>query len=202
MVALVFDTETTHLFRYDRRADQAGQPRMCSLAAGLYDETGQEIEHFYHLVKPEGWDYGAIEGLKESTGIHGLTLERLQDEGLPVLTVLEAYNAFVERTDEGICAFNIHYDQKVIRAERRRAGLPDAYGERMIFCAMHGSRPFCGGGKTVNLARAMKALFDADHEGAHNALEDMRAAGRIYAYLLGQGAVAWKVQESKLKEGI
>ena len=153
--------------------------------------------------------------LKEGSGafaINGLTLDRLMNEGIPVEHALMQFDALVDRCT-GIVAFGISFDQKVMRAEQRRAGRPDRYGERPTFCVMKTSTDLCkipptdkmmAAGKrwhkTPNLKEAASILLGLDLEDAHDAKADLGATIEIYRLMLHQGLVDWKPQVSKLQE--
>lgn len=214
-IALIFDTETTGLFDYKRRADEEGQPRMASIAAALVSDTGEIIHQWYHLIKPVGWDEKTMHELKEGSGafkINGLTLERLMDEGIPVEHALMQFDALVDRCT-GIASYDISFDQKVARAEQRRAGRPDRYGERPTFCIMRTATDLCKipptdkmmaagkrWNKTPNLTEAASILLGTDLSEAHDAKVDLGATIEIYRIMLRDGLVTWKPQESKLQE--
>lgn len=213
MKALLFDTETSGLFRYDRRADEAGQPRMCSVAASLVDD-GHVIRTMNRIILPdETWEPEHIADAKAGTGafaVNGLTYDRMWEEGVPVLGVLEEFDSMVDEC-EGIAAFNVDFDQKVMRAEMRRAGRPDRYGERPIFCVMKAATPLCkmvptdkmmAAGirfnKNPKLMEAVTLLLGADHAGAHDAARDTSALVDLYLHMASlPGVVVWQPQVTK-----
>lgn len=208
---IVFDTETTGLFRYDRRADQDGQPRMCSLAAALLDDSLNEVEHMYDLVQPSNWEFAEVP--EEARRIHGLDAARLKAAGKPVTEVLARFNALIDRCATGIAGFGVEYDLKMFRAEARRAGQPDRYGERPVFCVMRACTPLCkipptnammaGGRKTFKmprLAEAHEIIVGEPMDGAHDALVDVRATVRILAAMKAKGhPIAFKPQKQKIE---
>lgn len=205
MKALILDTETNGLFDFKQPADADGQPRMCSLAAGLVDADGSEISGFYHLIKP---DWELEEKHAVALDVNGLTYERLMDEGIPVVEALERYDALVDDC-EVISAYGVTFDQKVVRAEQRRAGRDDRYGFRPTFCVQRAvtkpcdlpptaamSRAGRNYAKTPKLAEAVEALLGETHEGAHDAMVDLKATIRLYAWCAERGLVVPKEQVS------
>jgi len=200
-IALIFDVETDGLPQWDQPADADGQPRLCSIAAALVNDRGLEYERFTSLIKPEGWEF---DDDCEAAKINGLTSAQLHEEGRPVLDVLEQFDAMVDKCGF-IAAFSIRFDQKMIRAEQRRAGRPDRYGERDTFEIMYPARKLaCStGGAHSNprkLTECWENIFGASREHEHEAGADLDATIAIYRRLLLEGQVEPKPQVSK-KEG-
>lgn len=194
---LLMDTETTGLPDFKRPADAPGQPRVCSLAAALVDDEGHTVEDFYMLVRPEGWREDVIEKAKHGAfTVNGLSMERLHAEGRPIVEVLTAFDAFVDRC-EGIAAYGIAFDQKMLRAEQRIAGRSDRYGERPTFCVQGAATKLCGIKKTPKLGEAVQILLGQSLEGAHDALVDLRATVAIFNIMRRDGLVVWKPQGSE-----
>lgn len=213
--ALIFDTETSGLFDYRQRADAPGQPRMVSIAAALLDPSGAVLSEFYRLIKPDNWDQKFIDECQHGTGafaINGLTWDQLNEAGVPIDHALMEFDALVDRC-EGISAYGVNFDQKVVRAEQRRAGRPDRYGERPTFCVQRAATDLCkipptdkmmAAGKrwfkTPKLAEAAEILLKVDLENAHDARADLNATIDIFRLMLKTPElVLWKPQESKLQ---
>ena len=206
--ALIVDTETSGLFDYTKGAHEPGQPYMASIAAKLLDGGGAQVAAMHRLIKPtEEWGERAIAEAKEGLGafkINNLSYDQLMAEGVPVKQALAEYDDLTNACD-GIAAFNVSYDQKVIRGAYRRASMPDRYGERPTYCVMRGSGELLKLegiklGKVPNLREAVEYLLGKDHLNAHNAEDDLNVTVDLYRLLLAKGLVAWKPQVSKLKE--
>lgn len=177
---LILDTETTGLPTYGKGpVDVDKEPRMCALAAGLLDGDGKLVESFYALVKPEGWSSYVREHCAEAFAVNGLSLEMLEEQGQPISYALARYADLVARC-EGITAFNVAFDQKIIRRERRHLGRPDGYGERPTFCLMYGTQHLATG----NLSERCRQLLGIEPADAHNALADLKMAAQLYAHVL------------------
>lgn len=195
MKILAFDTETTGLFDYSKRADEPGQPRMAQIAMTLLDvaddwQSHTTIDTKSFLVKPDGWTMPA--GMAETLG-HGLTHEHLMEHGQPVADALQHYAGLHAGADL-IAGFNVDYDLKVMRAELRLAGLPDMYGERPIFCIMRSATNICKipkangrGVKFPKLIEAVKSLLNEELAEAHNATVDLAATVRLLFALRSRG---------------
>lgn len=185
---LFYDTETSGLPRWDLPADDPTQPRCVDLAGILCKiSDGTEIARFESLVKPDGWE------IDEATAkIHGITTEIALAEGRPILEVLDEFDELVRQAGT-MAAFNLRFDEKILRGERRRAGRPDGFGTVPVFCCMKAAMPLCkipatkkmrgagmGGFKTPNLGEAVNILLGREHLNAHRAMADTIAAKEIY----------------------
>lgn len=187
MSILFYDTETSGLPRWDLPADDPTQPRIVDLAGVLFDSEGEELASFEALIKPDGWTIDA-----KTSEIHGITTAMCERDGIPILEALDRFEALVTQA-ETIAAYNLRFDEKLLRGERRRAGRPDGFGTVPVFCCMKGATPLCkipptrrmrAAGfdkyKTPNLGEAVKHLLRREHVGAHRAMADARAAAEIY----------------------
>lgn len=127
---LVFDTETSGLMDYKRDADAPGQPRVAEFACVYLDNNLQIERDYTAFVQPDGWEMepGATEA-------NGLTTEFLIEHGIPIMLVLAIYIAAI-REHRAVIAFGAQFDCKMMRAELRRAGLPDLFEETPNICVM------------------------------------------------------------------
>lgn len=187
-IALFFwDTETSGLMNFRLPADDPSQPRIVDIAGILCDEHGTELARFESLVKPDGWVMS-----EEVSAIHGITMEMANESGRPIAEVMTEFDALMARATQSI-AYNIVFDDKCARGDRRRMGRPDGFGTVKIFCCMRGATPLCKipptakmskAGftkfKTPNLGEAVKILLERDHTGAHRAMVDVIATKEIY----------------------
>ena len=137
----VIDCESNGLPDYTKPADDPCQPRLASLGIVMIDDERTEDkalqvtdEHEF-LVKPDGW------AMKPEAGaVNGLTDERLEAEGLPIINVLSKYRTLIE-SGYVIAAFGAQHDCKIIRGEFRRRGLPDLFEETKNVCLMRACLP-------------------------------------------------------------
>jgi DNA polymerase-3 subunit epsilon len=177
MRVMGLDVETTGLpeFGRDHPADGPGQPRVCSIAAGLYDEAPDKpLRLLDTLIVPDGWNIG-----EDTRAIHGLTDERCAAEGRAIADVLAEVNAMMDEADM-IVGHNVSFDLKLLRGELRRAGHYDRYGEHPYFCTMWLTKKAFGLKKTPKLTEAVQLALGVDHPSAHRALTDMMASVGIY----------------------
>lgn len=204
MSLVVFDTETSGLPAFGKAADAPGQPRVVQLAAIHADMDFNPITEYQAIVRPDGWvvDPGAAR-------VHGITTERALAEGVPILEVITRCDELMHLA-KAICAFNIRFDNKFLRGERRRLGRPDLFGHWPEIDAMHISTPVCAlpptpamvkagrmHHKTPNLGEAFRILTGQPFEKAHDALEDCRATLAVLRALKARGvAIVAKRPES------
>jgi DNA polymerase III epsilon subunit-like protein len=186
----VFDTEGTGLFDYKQPADAPGQPRMASLAI-VYVNEKLEIEREINIfVRPDVNDYFMSEGAQKA---HGLTVDFLNEHGVPVT---EALNEFCSAVDNGriMVAHNSQHDMKQMRAELRRAGMQDRFEGSPNICTMRAMTDICkipprgnrGGYKWPALSEALLFIGETDL-GDHSAINDAKGALALLRYLKRTG---------------
>lgn len=186
-IILIYDTETTGLPNFKLPADDPSQPRMCSIAALVCDPNGVVRNGFATLIRPDGWVIAP-----EATEIHGHTTEECARFGIPALDALAVLSRWYEMADRRV-AHHIAFDNKIMRGELRRAGLPDHYDKAKDYCTMHNSRSLCrlpptgkmmGAGrktfKSPSLAEAYEHFFGQPIKNPHTALGDVNACRAIY----------------------
>jgi DNA polymerase III epsilon subunit-like protein len=198
-----FDTEGTGLFTYKYPkdhpeagkpypADAPGQPRLASLAI-LYVNEALEIEREYHVfVRPDVNDYTMTEGAQKA---HGLTVEFLNEHGIPVT---EALAEFQSAIDNGriMVAHNSQHDMKQMRGELRRAGMADRFEESPNLCTMRAMTDICkipphggrGGYKWPALSEAL-LFIGAENLGDHSAINDAKGALELLRYMKRNGVL-------------
>jgi DNA polymerase-3 subunit epsilon len=214
MTVLIFDTETTGLADFKLPADAPGQPRLCAIAARLltYDPGSDGYvsgDGMFALIKPDGWDPEVIEKAGPAFSVNGLSVDLLERDGIPVAEALAMYDGLVDQC-EGIAAYGVAFDQKMVRAEQRRAGRPDRYGERPTFDVQHACTKLCNlpptekmqaagrhYAKTPTLAEAYGVLIGEPLDGAHQVDKDLEATIRLFQLLSGKNLVTFKDQVSK-----
>jgi DNA polymerase-3 subunit epsilon len=177
-VIIFYDSETSDV--YNKRRPEI-QPRLASLAAIAFSEDGKhEIASFYALVKPDGWTMS--EGASRT---NGLTTEFLMENGMPIEGVLLHFLLMFDYARLGV-AFNKQFDDRVIADEVRwnlNGKLTNPFDTSKTRCAMMAAsgcmkmpnRFGYEGYAWPKLGEAYWWLFQKQLEGAHNALNDVRA---------------------------
>lgn len=183
---LVFDVETNDLPDFRLPADHPQNARIIQIGAVLLDADFNELAALDHLIYPDGWVIKT--GAQKA---HGISLERCRDEGLPirsVITSLDTMADHLEAYDGTLVAYNIRFDNKLVRGERRRLGRKDRFGAVREFDPMRAASPICklpptakmvasgrNWPKAPKLEEAHRILCGCEMSGAHDALSDVRA---------------------------
>lgn len=193
----VYDSETTSLVKQSLPLWHNEQPHLVQVGVVLLAENGTEVDSFEAIVRPEGWAVPA-----NAAAIHGITTERALDEGLPLELVVEMFAWHLERAQDVRVAFNLPFDSAIMTIARLRAKRAPFDGPARSVCAMNAATPILNlpptdkmltygfrGPKRPNLKEAHLALIGEDFDGAHSALADARAAGRVFMKLRDLGHV-------------
>ncbi len=210
-LALLFDTETSCLFRYDRRADQAGQPRLCSIAAELVDIDTREVVDSMHRLC-DGSDFTREDWMKAEEP-HGafeynhLSASLMMAEGVPIETILHEFATLEDRISEacGYVAYVADFDLKVMRGERRRHHRDDRYNFRPRFDPKEQMKHLLGLSRGPSQAKMYEGLFGEKMPGVDNskARGDLAVLRRIFLHALDHcQPIDWKFHEKKVKEAV
>ncbi len=180
---LVIDTETSGLFDFSKPADAEGQPRMASIAMILLDENLGVEEESEFFISPEGWE---LDPESDAAKVNGLTMDFLLRNGQPIKGVLELYSQTI-LDGRVVVAYGAQYDTKIVRAELRRASMPDLFTVTPNICVMKAMGPICNiprakgaGWKTPKLIEAYRSQFGRSFEGVHGALSDAQATAALF----------------------
>ncbi|MEO1012804.1 MAG: DNA polymerase III subunit alpha [Bacteroidota bacterium] len=188
---LIFDTETTGLpKRWDAPiTDTDNWPRCIQIAWQLHDGMGRLVEHRDFLVRPEGFDIPY-----DAERIHGISTELAEQEGYPLLEVLEKFNAALART-KFVVGQNLGFDVNIMGAEFHRFQMENSLEELPVLdtcteytaelCKIPGGRG--GKYKLPNLTELHEYLFREPFDEAHNATADVEATTRCFLELIRKG---------------
>ncbi|PTB97252.1 DNA polymerase III subunit alpha [Marivirga lumbricoides] len=185
---LIYDTETTGLPQnYNAPLTDADNwPRCVQIAWQLHDAKGKLLDAQNHIVQPEGYDipYNAKK-------VHGISTERAQKEGKPLIEVLKAFQEVLEKTDV-VVGHNISFDISIMGAELLRKSLSekvltekqiiDTKDESTDFCAIPGGRG--GKFKWPTLTELHTKLFGKGFGDAHDAAYDVDATAKCFFGLI------------------
>ncbi|MBK6266048.1 DNA polymerase III subunit alpha [Marivirga sp. S37H4] len=185
---LIYDTETTGLPQnYNAPlTDSDNWPRCVQIAWQLHDAKGKLLDAQNHIVQPEGYDipYNAEK-------VHGISTEKAQKEGKPLIEVLQAFQEVLEKT-EVVVGHNISFDISIMGAEMLRKALSEKVltGKRIIdtkdesteFCAIPGGRG--GKFKWPTLTELHTKLFGKGFGDAHDAAYDVDATAKCFFGLI------------------
>lgn len=197
----IFDTETTGFPLWKEPSDDPRQPHLVDIAALLYSPTGELIDSFETIIRPDGWVIP-----DEVAAIHGITTEMAMDLGIPEADALEGFLAIHERAGMRV-AHNCSFDDRILRiALMRYRGVEaaDAFRAGANYCTAINSKPICqlppteamlrsrfrNQFKTPTLAEAHQHLLGEELIGAHRARTDTEGCARVYFALQQRLAAA------------
>lgn len=185
---IIFDTETTGLpRRYDAPVtDTSNWPRCVQIAWQIHDEMGRLIEHQDFLIKPEGFNIPY-----DAERVHGISTELATAEGLPMLEVLEKFNAALSKS-KFVVGQNVGFDLNVMGCEFHRFGVDSPLLKMPVLdtCTEVTANllqiPGGRGGrfKLPTLTELHEYLFSEPFAEAHNATADVEATTRCFLELL------------------
>ena len=186
---LFFDTETTGVpLNYKASSsDTKNWPRLVQLAWVLTDEEGNRIHTGNLIVKPEGFIIPT-----DATRVHGITMQRANEEGVPLAEVIEQFKADLDVATY-IVGHNIEFDKKIMGAEMIRLGMKDIMDSKKSYCTMQSSINFCKilgkyGYKYPKLQELYRKLFETEFDNAHDAMSDIEATEKCF----------WELRKRKL----
>lgn len=185
---LIYDTETTGFPNPRLEASHPAQCRMIQLAAIKLNKDFNEVDKLYTLIKlPQGKtiDEGAFKA-------HGISVEKCNSEGRELNDVLNQFGDLASTSLYHIC-HNKSFDDKVINLEYNTQG-KNFYGSK-DYCTMELMTPICKlphkkrnsfgtSYKWPKLSEAYRFCFGKDFEGAHDAINDVRATAEIFRWLI------------------
>jgi len=178
---LFFDTETTGLARNWKApvTDLANWPRVVQLGWVECDDSGAILREADWIIKPDGFTIPI-----EASRIHGITMEKANDVGLPLQQALTAFQDAAASCPVGV-AHNLKFDESVLGAEFIRAGLENPLGKLKRICTMQASTNYCRiegpyGYKWPTLEELHQRLFNERPTAAHSASGDARSCARCF----------------------
>lgn len=189
MAYFAFDTETTGLptTRAKPTKDNISawdNCRMLSMAIVEFRPDHKILADHTMIVYPDNFEVGATE-------IHGITDEKAKAEGKPFEEVLATIVSYIENCPTMV-GHNISFDINVLKAELIRRNLDVSIIDKIQpVCTLKMVKDIYF--KPMKLGIIYQKLFGEELEGAHNALADSVAAGRIYSVLASDPRVYNKV---------
>lgn len=189
---LFFDTETTGLPLFKEKYDHEGQPDVVQLAAILSDADKIYAQLSCVINPSECNDSWKVE--EGAARVHGITPELINQVGLTASNTFGLFMDMVSKADTIVC-HNTDFDKKLLLTALHRLDAEKAIeqvhnGE--YYCTMKKATPLCKlpgkfGYKWPKLEELYRFLFNESFEGAHDALEDVRATRRCYYELIRLG---------------
>lgn len=198
---LFFDCETTGTSipgkKYNIDTDQMHiASYLVQLSWKLVDNE-TTIEEVDLIIRPHGYEYIP----RESTEIHGITIEMAKEQGHDLVDVLNGPFLRALHQADLVIAHNASFDVKIILFSALRAGCYDAVYHTLqtkpIVCTMYSTRQYCqakdirGRLKMPRLDELHTKVFGKAHENAHNARYDVEACHKVYSAL--ENDITWSV---------
>ena len=178
---LFFDTETTGLPKSWKApvSDTGNWPHIVQIAWAVFDDAGTQIDFRDHIIKPESFVIP-----KSATAIHGISTEKALREGRPAAEVLKEFSEAVQNAMR-LVAHNMDFDEKMVRVELLRLGMPDAFQIIPKICTMKSATAYCKipgpyGNKWPKLSELHIKLFEVDFEDQHNAASDVLCCAKCF----------------------
>ena len=197
MIVIVIDTETTTVPAPKHiPLDHESQPWLVELAGVLYDD-GVERASFNLIVKlPDDCVVPEF-----AANIHGITTEIAARSGVPLMVALSTLTHMWLVADLMV-AHNLEFDNKIIDIAIARLGREPTNKRPPGKCTMRLATPVLNlpptpkmvavgmtKPKRPSLQEAHTALVGVPFEGAHRAIDDARACGRVFFKLQEMGCV-------------
>lgn len=197
MPILFFDTETTGLPARGRPPGHAEQPHLVQLACLLTDDDGTERASVSLIVRPP------VPIPADVSAIHGITDAVAAASGVRTSVALDLWLGLARRAHT-LVAHNIPFDEQMMLGAWCRRHVGDEaiedwarmHGDRERFYTMRAATPVVNlpptdrmraagfnKPKPPKLAECVRAFFNEDLEGAHDALVDVRACARVFFHL-------------------
>lgn len=197
---LIFDTETN------------GFPpnyNMTQLAFALLDENFKVIDQYQTVIKPKGWivkdvawylenGYSESEAQKKGGFFteNNISTKRCEEEGIDVFIALRRFQEALKKSKYKI-AHNIKFDNGIILKEMKDNEVtPQLFQFKKQFCTMKSTIKYVGAinrwgkpGKWPSLSELHIKLFGKDFEGAHDAMDDVKALANCFTALVKRGII-------------
>jgi DNA polymerase III epsilon subunit-like protein len=180
---LFFDTETNGF---------PPKARMTQLGFILTDENGKVLKEHSSIIKPDGWTVP-----KEQFFIdNNISTERCEAEGVPVFGPLREFQEALKLAKYKI-AHNINFDNQIVQNELIFAGITvELFKFKKQYCTMLSNVDYVGAlnkwgkpDKWPKLQELHVKIFGHEFEGAHDALDDVRAMVKCFFALKEKGLI-------------
>lgn len=204
---LFFDTETTGIPLNGVDISDPRQPRIVQLAAELVSDEGEVLRSISAIIKPDGWS-SIPEGAQKA---HGISFERCMDEGRCMKEVLAEFNE-MKASAHSRAAYNISFDKRLLIREAKFHGVDhdSSKFDESSYCVMKMITPIvkmaptqkmlAAGykkNKSPKLIEAYEYCFGKPFEGAHDAMNDVRACREVFFFIRDNHADHFKPEEKK-----
>jgi len=190
--AMIFDTETTGMVRWEEAPSHPSQPDLVQIAMILVEcEDWRVVSRVSLIVQlAEG---AAIEPEAEAT--HGISADDCARYGVAPIVACSLFNQLCMQADV-IVAHNLSFDQSIMLTALHRLGeKPNRMDGKRLVCTKEETTEVLkipgnfGKYKWPTLAEAYRHFTGKEIEGAHDALADAEACLEIFRALVSLGLV-------------
>jgi DNA polymerase III epsilon subunit-like protein len=187
---LFFDTETNgKALDFNAPVDDLDNwPRIAQLGWQVYNVSHELISEGSYLIKPDGWEIPQEQFFIDNN----MSTERCEEFGIPISEALDKFLVDLTKS-KFLIAHNLSFDINVVGAEliRLNKSIPSDITQ---ICTMKASTDFCAikarwGFKWPTLTELHTKLFNEGFEGAHDALDDVKACARSFFKLEELGII-------------
>lgn len=191
MKTFVYDTETTGFIHYKKGFSDAAQPYLVQIGGMLFDDDTRRVLAEINLLATP-----SVLIPPAASEVHGITDAMVQSAGLPYNVVLPMFNNIIKKADRLVC-HNVDYDLRIMHIAYCRMKYDmQVLKSKPHICTMQTTTPILKlphkkggrGYKWPNLQEAYKSFVDEKgFEGAHDAMEDVRATSKVFWSLVDSG---------------
>jgi DNA polymerase-3 subunit epsilon len=198
MLALIFDTETTGIVKWNAPAVSPEQPNLVQLGALLVDlETRRELQVLDIIIAPDGWTIPV-----EASNVHGIPQALAEQCGMMLESAVLPFRDLVAAADI-VIGHNLKFDKIIM--ERASAMVDLIFGQpvgnlwtpkNQFGCTMLTSTPIVKKPQKSKrpmhsqdfawpkLKEAHAFFFGEEFDNQHNAMADVRATLKIFYELV------------------
>lgn len=198
MKTITFDTETTGLPDKSRPPlTDDSWPYPIQLAFITTDENFAQTREYTTIIRPP--DGVFIHPKAEA--VHGISIERARDEGIPLLDAIEEFATACHALDKDSfhCGYNLPFDDEIlVSAVMRHAKTLDTeekarsalYGQTSPVCVMKLATGLLrvpqanNGWRNLKLTQAYRRIMGETMANAHDAMGDVRATLTLFQKML------------------
>jgi len=190
MLELFYDTETTGRCDFKAPHFAPQQPDIIQLACILSDENTIYSE-FQSVINPKSINEN-YNMEPEAAAIHGITDEMITKGGISSESAMEMFTHLYDKADITVC-HNVQFDRKLVGTMFHRCFIDASFlKDGATYCTMLKSVNLCKlpgkyGYKWPKLEELHRFLFNEDFDGAHDAMNDVRATRRCYYEMKRRG---------------
>jgi len=189
---LFFDTETNGLPKTEIIHGKPTKvyPRVIQLAYILLNDNFEEVQSYCELIYPDGWEIPNDRFWIEN----GYSTEQNKLKGVNIRVALNLFSQAIDQCHTMV-AHNIAFDTPVLVSEMQRYKISANNKNSKKICTMLSTIDFCklpsqrGGFKWPKLIELHEKLFNEGFDGAHDALEDVRATVRCFIELKNRNII-------------